>query len=227
MGKIRIVGRAKREYQPDLCHVYLNVQNKKRTTDIASKQTNNQCEKLLSDLIEKGFGLENIVISEDTVRQDREYGYRSSDDSSKELLYEAVREIRLTVPAEQKILNIISDIIENGYKNITISKHFIISNEPAYLKELQKEAVEDSRTRANYFAEMMGQKIAGIDSANLSDGDDYDDPVNPDRIFRKCMADSSQRPLSDKLEIEPLQLEAEVNIVWLIDNDDKTPESGA
>ena len=171
--------------------------------------------------------LEDIVITEDSVRQDREYGYRGSDDSSKESLYEAKREIRLTVPAEQKILNIIRDIVENGYKNITFSEKFIISDEPAYLKELQKEAVEDSRRRAEYFAEMMGQKIVGIDSANLSDGDDYDDPIEPDRFYRKCMADSSQRPLSDKLAIEPLQLEAEVNIVWLIDNDSHRPEGGS
>ena len=72
----------------------------------------------------------------------------------------------------------------------------------------------------------MGQKIIGIDAANLSDGRDYDDPIEPDRIYRCCLSEeSSQRPLSDHLSMEKLKLDAEVNIVWLIDSDDKKTEA--
>ncbi len=221
MGKIRIVGKAEHEYQPDLCFVYLKIITRKRSADLASKSTNNQCENLLSDLVEKGFELKDILITEDSVRPQDEYGYdRRSEDSIKDYLYEAKREIRLTVPANQRILNIIRDITENGYKNFSVSTTFSISNERELHRELLKEAIADSRSQAEYFSGLMGQKIIGIETANLSDGDDYDDPIEPVRLYRRCLYDgASQRPLSDNLGIEKLKLEAEVNIIWLIDND--------
>ncbi|MBR6090830.1 MAG: SIMPL domain-containing protein [Anaerolineaceae bacterium] len=225
MGKIKIIGKAEHEYQPDLCYVYLKINTRKKTADMASKNTNDQCEKLLSDLVNKGFELKDIMITEDTVRSQDEdrYGYhRSSDDTEKEYRYEAKREIRLTVPANQRILNIIRDITENGYQDFTASTHFVISNEREIHKELLKEAIDDSREQAEYFSKLMGQKIIGIETANISDGDDYDDPIDPDRIRRSCLCDeSSQRPLSDNLSIEKLKLDAEVNIVWLFDSDEK------
>ena len=103
----------------------------------------------------------------------------------------------------------------------------MISNEREIHKELLKEAVADSRAQAEYFSKLMGQKIIGIETANISDGDDYDDPIDPVRMYRRCLCDeSSKRPLSDNLSIEKLKLDAEVNIVWLIDSEEKKSEKG-
>lgn len=218
MGQIRIVGKAEHDYKPDLCNVDLVFQCKKRTADLASKYVNDQCEKLLAELVEKEFDLDNIKITLDYVDSETEYDYRGrSESNSKEIQYEAKRAIRLTVPADQRILNHIRDIIENGYKNITFSRKFFLSNEASLKKDLVKEAIADSKAQAEFLAESMGQKITGVDTANLSGREDYPEDIDI-RMMKKCCCAPSERPLSDKLKADTIMLSAEVNIVWLIDS---------
>lgn len=222
MGKIKIIGNAVHEYQPDVCLLYFEFSSRNKTSDLASKNTNNQCEKLLSELVDKGFKPETILITEDSVRQLDRYDYQlKSENAPNDYLYEARRQIKLTVPADQRIINNIRDVTERGYKNLSVSIVYALSNEIDLKKDLLKEAVEDSRSQAEYFSKIMGQKIIGIESANISDGSDYEDPVEPEKHYYCKLDAPSARPLSDNLSIEKIKLEAEVNIVWLIDNDEQ------
>ena len=201
MGKVKIIGKAEKEFQPDLCDVDIRFGCLKRTADTASKYVNDQCEKLLSELLEKGFKTDNIVIFSDGVNL-RTDSYFRRDDSPKEIIYDAFRGIRLTIPAEQNLINSIRDITENGYKNISFSTTFRISNEYELKKQLIKEAVVDSKAQAFLLAGSMEQKIIGIDTANLSGSSDYtdsEDDAEPDydMSMPEFLMMRSTRPLSD------------------------------
>ena len=225
MGKIKIIGKAKREYQPDQCEINLSLNARERASDISSKQVNDQLESLLAAFVDIGINIENIVITNDRTSPPSELRFQGSDESRKEFLYETARGIQLVVPADQKIINIIRDITEDGFKNISFSRRYILSNEMALRKELLKDAIADSKEQALFFAESMGQRIVGIETANLSSREDFSDPLEYESELEKTMRNlqgcSSQRPLSDKLKANTIELSAEVNIVWMIDSDNK------
>ncbi len=229
MGKIKIIGKAKREYQPDQCEINLTLNARKRTSDVSSKQVNDQMEKLLAAFVDIGIQPENIVITTDKALPLSELRFQGSDESPKEFLYEAARGIRLTVSPDQRIINIIRDITEDGFKNISFSRTYKVSNEIALRKELLKEAIADSKAQALFLAESMGQRIVGVETANLSGREEFSDSWESEiektmRNLRGCSP--SQRPLSDKLKADTIELSAEVNIVWLIDSDYKKSEKG-
>ena len=60
MGKIKIIGKAKREYQPDQCEINLTLNARKRTSDVSSKQVNDQMEKLLAAFVDIGIQPETL-----------------------------------------------------------------------------------------------------------------------------------------------------------------------
>ena len=214
MGKIMVIGKAERKYSADLCNVNLEVETTRKTANEASKASSEQCERLLSKLQELGIEPDRIEIHYDQVD-------RKSDYHSNEISYESRKSLWLHIPADMQLVNAIRSIIEAGFEDISFSTLYSVSNEIALNRQLLKEAISDSRNKADLLASSMGLKITGVDSANLSgDEDAYDLAKDEEEEYdRVCYARkaASGYPLSDKLKPNEVELNAAVKIVWLIE----------
>ena len=212
MGKITVLGKAERLYEPDRCEIKLVISVKRNTASEASKVTGDQCELLLSKLKELGVSPENVEVSSDRID-------KRSDYHSNETYYVSERSLSLKTSAEVKAVNAVRSVIETGFKDVSISTYYSVSNEDEINKQLFKEAVTDSRSKAEFLAETMGYHVTGIDSANL-DGSE--------RIYNASMEYMEQetsrlescereRSLSNMLKVSQNTLNAEVEIVWVIE----------
>ena len=211
MGKIMVVGKAEREYEANECSINLEIEVSRQTSSEASKVSSEQCEALLSKLQDElGINPSSIEIHYDRI--DKRSSYKSN-----EISYESKKSLWLHIPADMKLVNAIRHIIETGFDDVSFTALYSVSNEAALNKELFKEAIADSRAKADFLAESMGLKITGIDSANLSgDEDVYDLTEEPVEIVRYLMSAAGASSLSDQLKPNQVELSAEVKIVWLV-----------
>ena len=211
MGKIMVVGKAEREYEANECSINLEIEVSRQTSSEASKVSSEQCEALLSKLQDElGINPSSVEIHYDRI--DKRSSYKSN-----EISYESKKSLWLHIPADMKLVNAIRHIIETGFDDVSFTALYSVSNEAALNKELFKEAIADSRAKADFLAESMGLKITGIDSANLSgDEDVYDLTEEPVEIVRYKMSAAGASSLSDQLKPNQVELSAEVKIVWLV-----------
>ena len=211
MGKIMVVGKAEREYEANECSINLEIEVSRQTSSEASKVSSEQCEALLSKLQDElGINPSSVEIHYDRI--DKRSSYNSN-----EISYESKKSLWLHIPADMKLVNAIRHIIETGFDDVSFTALYSVSNEAVLNKELFKEAIADSRAKADFLAESMGLKITGIDSANLSgDEDVYDLTEEPVEIVRYLMSAAGASSLSDQLKPNQVELSAEVKIVWLV-----------
>lgn len=211
MGKIMVVGKAEREYEANECSINLEIEVSRQTSSEASKVSSEQCEALLSKLQDElGINPSSIEIHYDRI--DKRSSYKSN-----EISYESKKSLWLHISADMKLVNAIRHIIETGFDDVSFTALYSVSNEAALNKELFKEAIADSRAKADFLAESMGLKITGIDSANLSgDEDVYDLTEEPVEIVRYKMSAAGASSLSDQLKPNQVELSAKVKIVWLV-----------
>lgn len=216
MGKIMVVGRAEREYKPDKCSIGLKIETRCETAASASKESTEQLERLLEELERLGIEPSEVEIHYDRI--DRRGGYGND-----EISYESDRSLWFEIAMDMAPVNAIRALIEEGFENVSFTVLHRVSNEGALRKELLAEAVADSRTKAEMLAQSMGQKIVGIESANLSgDEEVYDLTVDEEELqererpFRMCKM-SAPNGRADNLKPNDVELYAKVKIVWLVE----------
>lgn len=214
MGKTMVVGKAEQEFAPDRCEIIYEIETRAATATEASKQASEQCERLVEKLKAMGFEPGEIVLSQDRI--DRTGGFRSE-----EPYYESKRMLALRIPVDIALVNRLRDIIEEGLRDVSFSAIYEVSNEAEIRRQLLKDAVADSRAKAEYLAESMGLSLAGVDSANLSGTEDVYDLCEEsedigERAYLACSI-GSLRPVLDDLTPEKVTISEEVKIVWLIE----------
>ena len=213
MGKIMVVGQAGHEYSPDICMIDMEVRITRKTASEASIACTARCEQLLKKLKEElGIDPGSIELCSDVIRRKSEY-------HSNEINYESEKSLCLYIPTNMRIVNTIRSIIGMGFEDVSFSTSYKVSNEEELNKELLKEAIANSRAKAELLAESMGLKITGVDSANLSGEEDvYDLTEESERILaRYKMSAERADTLSDQLKPGQIELSSEVEIVWLVD----------
>ena len=221
MGKVMVLGKAEKKVAPDSCDIIITIESKKNTTALAAKENNVLCEKLLSKLQDIGMDLQKIEIVEDEVSQDRDY-------HSEKITYKAQKRIRVRTTADTSVINTIKSLMENDMTGVSYRMNYSVSNEMEIRRQLMKEAVMESRRKADFLAESIGSKIIGVDSANLTGREDVYDVAENEEIenasesegvFPYLCGAGSTYPLSDNLKPEEIKLDAEVKIVWLLSSD--------
>ena len=213
MGKIMVVGQAEHEYSPDICRIDLNFEITRKTASEASNVCTERCEQLLKKLKEE-LGIDPSSIEQYSDRISRESDYHSN-----EVYYESRKSMCLYIPTNMRIVNTIRSIIGMGFEDVSFSTNYMVSNEEELNKELLKEAIADSRGRAELLAESMGLKITGVDSADLSGKEDvYDLTEESERgLVRYKMSADGANSFSDQLKPEQIELSSKVKIVWLVE----------
>ena len=97
MGKIKVIGSAKHEYEPDKCRIGIGIHVKREHAAEASKISSDQCELLLQKLTEIGFATDMIEIFTDSINEPSPY---HSDDMN----YESIKELRIYTKADVHII---------------------------------------------------------------------------------------------------------------------------
>lgn len=213
MGKIMVVGSAERDCEPDSCAIRLDIETRGETAAAASKDSSEQCEWLLEELAKLGINASGIEIHYDRI--DRHGGYRDE-----EISYESKKSLWVHIGMDMASVNAIRALIESGFDNVSFSVLYSVSNEGVLNRALLAEAVADSRAKAEMLAESMGQKIVGIESANLSGNEDvYDVAVDEEEIQERSrpLVMSASGHLADKLKPNAVKLSSQVKIIWLVE----------
>ncbi len=220
MGKVLVSGHAEQELAPDYGVITLTVDTEGKTAAKATASTMQEFENLIARLAEQGFKPETMAISED---ESRKPYCRDEDD------YSSARTVQFRIPAETAVVNRIHDLIASGFENTTFSVSYDLSNKAEITRGLTIQAIQDSRKTADLLAEATGTKVTGIEAARLDENDDMDldiadldlsiigEKAIPDRVRRCCGDSAALTPYSDMLKPEKITMEADVNIVWLLE----------
>ena len=214
MGKVMVVGKAEREYSADRCELDLEISVLRKTASEASAESGRQCELLLAGLKEIGIAPESVTVRHDVIEKQFRY-------DTNEVSYDSRKTLCVRVPADIALISAVRGVIENGFENVALSARFSVSDEAERKRSLLKDAIADSRAKAELLAESMGCRIAGIDSANLSGQEDVYDVTEEEtendglrERYLSAKASGSANPLTDRLTPEKIALQAEVRVVW-------------
>ncbi|MDD6488649.1 MAG: SIMPL domain-containing protein [Clostridia bacterium] len=207
MGKLSIVGKATHEYPYDTVEVTVSFEVHEQSTSAALEKVLNQCEDFLAIMHKDGISMDSIRICNDSVGQNY---------SDKKFNVRAKREIKIRVPFSMEFKNHIMMLIQDKHYDVDIDTDYSISNITEIHNNLIKEAIEDSKQKATFIAESMGQKLIGVDSIKI--GERYNNPT--DDVFydiTTCLFSTKTLNYSNMIQ-SPVTKESEsVEVVWLIE----------
>ncbi|MEE0265105.1 MAG: SIMPL domain-containing protein [Acutalibacteraceae bacterium] len=207
MGKLSIVGKAEREFSYNAVEITVNFIVREKTTAEAVNKMMEQNEKLLEAITEAGVNMKDIHISDNSIDQDYD------DD---EMYVEVTRGMKIRLQFDMHFINSLMSMISEQDLSVDLDCKYQLTNREEIHMELMKEALADSKKKAEVIASVTGQKIVGIDS------------IDKDRhICMDWMYCEQERPLrltlypesrlSNKLQ-SPITTESEsISVVWLIE----------
>lgn len=209
MGKLMITGKAEREVCYDVVELTVTFYNDDRNSSDAIDTVIKQSEKFLSIIASKGADISKIRMDDDSLERSSRY-----DDKRRS---SARRSFTLRTAFDMKFINSISQIIRNENFNAEIKYDYLLTNKEEIHKELLKEALEDSRKKAEMIAETVGEKITGIDEMKLDNIKAYIRQHMEERELSFVDYYESESSYSDELS-SPVATETEtVNVTWIIE----------
>lgn len=209
MGKLMITGKAEREVCYDVVELTVTFYNDDRNSSDAIDTVIKQSEKFLSIIASKGADISKIRMDDDSLERSSRY-----DDKRRS---SARRSFTLRTAFDMKFINSISQIIRNENFNAEIKYDYLLTNKEEIHKELLKEALEDSRKKAEMIAETVGEKITGIDEMKLDNIKAYIRQHMEERELSFVDYYESESSYSDELS-SPVTTETEtVNVTWIIE----------
>lgn len=209
MGKITVMGKSEREIEVDIMEIIISFLANEDSAAEASKKVNAQCEHFLENLKNSDFDIKTVRMIDENISQT----YKNNV-----LIVSAEKVIAIKYKLDLGVANFILNIIQDNKYDVNYNITYEISNLQSIHEDLLKEAVNDSRKKAEMIAKTMDQKITGIDTANMrvfgacGASDDY--YLDSMAIFEKR---SSKTLLSDMLEA-PKKTESEsIEVVWIME----------
>lgn len=177
MGKLKITGKAVHEYRYDWTIIKIEFHGTASTASEALNRALEQCEDFLKKIRETGLDSRCIRSIGDEVIKDR---YRETEKT------EALREIRIAFPFSMETTNLIMDLVSSNSYDVKIRTDYKLKELAAIHDSLIKEAISDSRQKAEMYAESMGQKVTGIESMIITNRD-ISGPDPEDTVTRKLL----------------------------------------
>ncbi|HBB18880.1 MAG TPA: hypothetical protein DCZ62_00415 [Ruminococcus sp.] len=210
MGKITMTGTAKRSVPYDRMKLTLDISTAEATSSKAAAKVEAQCEELLGSLQEKGFSLSQIKVegvSTGAVRPELQNGGNTA-------IFTASRRITLDLDFHMGTINFFTGLISEKGWDMAMDTSFSVSDKMKIRKELLKEALEDSRAKAEMIAGSIGQRITGIDEVQAG-GSFYGEN---DSIM-SCGGGMlrGKALLSDQLSAAEETISESITVVWIIE----------
>lgn len=210
MGKITVSGTAEKEIPADIAEISVRFQTRANSTSNAIKKITEQCEEFLSILKNIGFDMKHIRIKDDHIQQNY---------FDNRLNVTASKSISIKIKLDSALNNYIISILKSKNYDVNYNIEYKVSNLAEIHRQLLKEALSDSKRKAEIVAETMNQHIIGIDSMNTSD---IKNPIKYKDIPKIQNEEirgvpQSKTPLTDNLE-PPVNTESEtVEAVWIME----------
>lgn len=210
MGKLKVIGKARREFTCDIMYIKLSFKAWGEDTSQAIATSMSQCDMFLDILEEQGIDIKMIHMSKADVSQEM------YDDK---LEISAEREIELRMPFDMNVFNRLSEIIKDNQLKADMNISFKLTNMLEVHEQLLKEAVLDSKKKAEMIAAAMGQRVIGIDTLNA--GERYNNYDSEEKAYfdQFChkIGETHSRSKSNRLQA-PLITEYEsVDVEWIIE----------
>ncbi|WP_026508521.1 SIMPL domain-containing protein [Butyrivibrio sp. MC2013] len=207
MGKLTIVGKAERSVVADIVEITMRFLSHAGSSSAAAAKVIKDCEQFLENVKSWGIDLRNIHISDDDINQEFE---------DKELDVTATRELKIIIPFDMGFNNSLMDLIEKSDMDVDLNVQYSLSNKKELHDELLKEAINDSRKKAELIAETMDQKISGIDT--VEQGDRYDRSEYMCCEQERAISVPYRKPqLSDQLKAPTTKETEAIEIVWIME----------
>lgn len=208
MGVLKVIGKARKEVTCDIMLIVLKFKSFEKNTSQALDEVLSQCDRFLEVLESEGVNIDNICIKRNNLSQDME------DDEPE---VEAERGMELRLPFDMPFLNTLSEIIREHDFKVEIDVSFKLSNMIEVHNQLLKDAVMDSKRKAEMIAEAMGQKVIGIEELNAGDRYALD---SEERAYEEQFSHkigSVRKSISNRLKA-PVCIEFErVEVEWIIE----------
>lgn len=209
MGKLRISGSAEGEYTYDLMDVKISFEVHGKSSANVVKEALRQCETFLSIIAKDGFDMDSIRIETDNIYQDHD-----------EDEFEAVaqRSIIIRLPFDISCTTYFMSIIHENNFDADFDIDKILSNENEIYNELLKKAIADSKEKATFIAEAMGQSIKKIHTVET---DRYERPTmdymccEQERSYGSCLMEGYS--YSKNINAPTTKKSAKVEVVWIIE----------
>ena len=217
MGKIKVIGTAQRNVPYDVMNITITFNSWEKTPSAALSHVDEQCERFLSLLKEDGFDIHKLRMSDTKLSQDRVKNDDDDDEENEWLRLEATAniDIKISVKYDMSVLNHIKEILKKENFDADLSIYNYISNILDIHKELLKEAIEDSKAKAEIIASTMNQKIIGI--AKVLFGDKYGRIETEEDFFEEHVHALRGSSLSDELSADTQTIKECVEVDWIIE----------
>lgn len=209
MGEISIRGKAEREYEYDIIIINLSFLLDEIKAADATKKVMEQCESFLNRLDHLGIGRDSVRFEKDEI--DTVYD-RETDEET----FAVKRTISITTDFNMKVINTIMDIIAEEKYDVEMDYNYGFSEVNVIHKQLLKEAVEDSRKKAEAIAEVVGSRIIGIQKVNEDRVYNRESPQVDFMQYEQYRGDSGYEN-SDKMKSPVSKESEEIMIVWEIE----------
>ncbi len=211
MGEMTIKGYAERTVDCDVVQYILKFIGEGESIPEAAKKSSDELERFLKIMEENGIGSELFELGDNSTSKK----YRSENE---EMPYESKRTITAKMPLNTANADAIMQYITNYRINVEFTDSYLYSKKSELHKELLKEAVDDSRARAEIIASCAGQKIKGIkcidtDLKNIKKSVVLDDCCELFRGMSSCGVSRAQ-----KLSAPTVTEKEEVSVIWLIED---------
>ena len=115
------------------------------------------------------------------------------------------------------LANYIRYLIEENEFDADIETDYCFSNQEEIREELIKMALEDSKMKANDIAQMMGQKLVGIDSVVVGEERLRTLEYPASKKERSCCESCYDEMLSRRVKAPTTNRSESVEVVWLIE----------
>lgn len=201
MAKLKMSGRAQKEAPYDVMRLSITFNTQKQTNQEAIHTVLTQTEEFLKKLSKLNINVEDIELHNTNVHDT----YRKEDK-----FYVASRQIGFKTSFNPSLINTITELLE-PYE-VGFSSDYELSNENEIKQELIKEAIQDSREKAEFVALQINKTIKDVEEVILTNH--YNDIA----LLRANFAGYENKlDLSNQLKAPTTSLEESVEVVWILE----------
>lgn len=194
MGKIKMSGYAKMEFEPDFYKFCIKIELIAKTSNEAITEGKKITENLLTELENK-----LDIKPEDVIAHSEGTTYCNVENETEP--FEFNRELNIIVNADHGITETITDIIKN-FNNIDYRIEPILSNRSEKERLVINTAVEDSRNRAEMLISSLDCNIVGFEEIEYNCRDSYEQSVCHKIGSVKRTVSKSARLANEKIVIK-------------------------
>ena len=205
MGKLTIKGYAEREVQCDAVELSIKFYIKAKNSAVATEKVITQSEEFLETITNWGVNIKNIYIENDSIDQEYNENFLS---------VAAYREFKIRLNFDMTFINGLMDLIRDRGFDVDFDCDYKVSDQKSLHDELIKEALLNSKEKAESIANTMGCKITGIDKLEYRQ---YDDLYCLCECEHYLGESHKAKKISDNLQSPLTKFSESIEVVWIME----------